>query len=100
MLEGSSAKKVLVVLVAIGLLYWLFSMFESGALMEKLLILPGLVLGLTLHEFAHAKVADRLRRPYSRSAGKTDRKSFGTFGSGRNHMFISSRIWMGKARTD
>lgn len=41
------------------------------SLVELLLTLPGVLLALTFHEFAHAYAADKLRRPYSKNARKT-----------------------------
>lgn len=35
-------------------------MFNTEALLYKVLIIPGILLGFTLHEYAHAWVADRL----------------------------------------
>lgn len=35
-------------------------MFNTQALLYKVLIIPGILLGFTLHEYAHAWVADRL----------------------------------------
>lgn len=41
------------------------------SLVELLLTIPGVLLALTFHEFAHAYAADKLRRSYSKDAGKT-----------------------------
>lgn len=57
-------KNILIIIISIMLLRGIFT-FDSGELLSTLLILPGLVLGLTFHEFAHAKMSDRLRRSYS-----------------------------------
>ena len=47
-----------------------FSSFRSGAfsspmewLMNKLMFLPAIIIGLSLHEYAHAKVAYKLGDP-------------------------------------
>lgn len=67
---NNDTKKVLMVLAEIMLLYWLFSAYNSGALLDTLLMLPGLVLALTVHEFSHAKMADRLGDPTPERQGR------------------------------
>ena len=54
-------------MVGIFLLFMAYSSFRSGAfsdpkewIMRQILILPGIVIGLTFHEFAHAVVAYKL----------------------------------------
>ena len=41
-----------------------------GWLMDKLLLLPGIVLGLSMHEYAHAKVAYKLGDPTPKMQGR------------------------------
>ena len=41
-----------------------------GCLMDKLLLLPGIVLGLSMHEYAHAKVAYKLGDPTPKMQGR------------------------------
>ena len=54
-----------------------FSSFRSGAfsspmewLMNKLMFLPAIIIGLSLHEYAHAKVAYKLRDPTPKMQGR------------------------------
>lgn len=56
--------------IAIAIL--LFSRIMQGRfdLMSTLLMLPGLILALTLHEYAHAKASDRLGDPTPESEGR------------------------------
>ena len=55
---------IIIVLILAG------TSFRSGAfsdpmqwLMNKLLLLPGIIIGLSFHEYAHAKVAYKLGDP-------------------------------------
>ena len=50
----------------------LVSRIMSGSfdLMSTLLMLPGLILGLTFHEYAHAKTSDRLGDPTPEAEGR------------------------------
>ena len=43
---------------------------NSGMILTKLLSLPGIILGLSFHEFAHAWVADKLGDPTPRREGR------------------------------
>ena len=68
------SKKVMFVLIAVGLICLIFSGLMGGAntnfIIAKLLIMPGLVLGLSIHEFSHAKMADKLGDPTPESQGR------------------------------
>jgi Zn-dependent protease len=44
--------------------------FSQEAMILKLMILPGILLGFVLHEFAHALMADKLGDPTPRSQGR------------------------------
>ena len=48
-------------LSGVGLLEWI---------LQRLYMIPGIVIGLSLHEFGHAFVADRLGDPTPRRAGR------------------------------
>lgn len=61
--NDSDIKNVILVIGGIMLLTFIMNSINSGEFMNTLLILPGLVLGLTVHEFSHAKMADRLGDP-------------------------------------
>ena len=59
--------KVIYIMILIGLVH----MFAGSLdLMSLLLTLPGLILGLTVHEFCHAKMADKLGDPTPESDGR------------------------------
>ena len=53
------------------------NMFSLSSLLDKLLLLPAIIIGLSVHEFAHAFVSDRLGDPLPRAQGRVslDRKS-------------------------
>ena len=44
--------------------------FTLDAILNKILMLPGIVLGLSLHEFAHAWMSDRLGDPTPKRQGR------------------------------
>lgn len=53
------------------LLLAVFNLFRGGFdLLGTLMMLPGLILALTFHEFAHAKMADRLGDPTPEKQGR------------------------------
>lgn len=56
----------LVLLIIRSLMYG----FSMESLMNKLLSLPGIVIGLSVHEYAHAKVSDKLGDPTPRMQGR------------------------------
>jgi len=45
-------------------------MFDTATIINKLLFIPGILLGFVLHEFAHALMADKLGDPTPRSQGR------------------------------
>ena len=53
---------IFTIIIVIMLVRGLMS-FSSGELISTLMILPGLILGLTVHEFSHAKMSDKLGDP-------------------------------------
>ena len=53
-------KNLIIILVIIAAV-WLFTQGTTGLLI-KLLTLPGILIALTFHEFAHAFAAVKLRR--------------------------------------
>lgn len=48
----------------------MFGQFTSDYFINKLMIVPGILLGFVLHEFAHAVMADRLGDPTPRLQGR------------------------------
>ena len=67
---NSDTKKVFMILIAAFALYWLYSSFQSGELFTTLLMLPGLILAITIHEYSHAKMADKLGDPTPEAQGR------------------------------
>ena len=67
---SSDTKKVFMILIAAFALYWLYSSFQSGELFTTLLMLPGLILAITIHEYSHAKMADKLGDPTPEAQGR------------------------------
>ena len=58
-------------ILMILLLLAVFNLFRGGFdLLGTLMMLPGLILALTFHEFAHAKMADRLGDPTPEGQGR------------------------------
>lgn len=57
-------------LIIIAMLLFFRIMQGKFDLMSTLLMLPGLILALTLHEYAHAKASDRLGDPTPESEGR------------------------------
>jgi hypothetical protein len=54
-------KKTIIIIVAVLALIWLVTASEEGIL-DLLYSLPGILIALTFHEYAHAFAADKLRR--------------------------------------
>lgn len=58
-------------IIIVGLIIWLLTSFLGSIdWQETLLMLPGLVLALTIHEASHAKMADRLGDPTPEREGR------------------------------
>ena len=53
-------KKNLIIVLAIIAVFWLMTQ-GTGGILVKLLTLPGILIALTFHEFAHAYAATKLR---------------------------------------
>ena len=54
-------KKTIIVIFVVMLLLWI-SREGTAGILNLLLILPGILIALTFHEYAHAFAADKLRR--------------------------------------
>lgn len=67
-------KKTILIALGVMLVLWLM---RNGTteLLDLLYTIPGILIALTFHEYAHAFVADRLRRRYSETSRKTKFKS-------------------------
>lgn len=61
MFNFMSDKKTITVILVVMLLLWLVRA-GTGGILNLLLTVPGLLIALTFHEFAHAYAADKLRR--------------------------------------
>ena len=61
MFNFMSDKKTITVILVVMLLLWLVRA-GIGGILNLLLTVPGLLIALTFHEFAHAYAADKLRR--------------------------------------
>lgn len=64
---GFDMKSIITILI-VGIV--LQGLMGSVDIMALLLTLPGLILGLTIHEFSHAKMADRLGDPTPGEQGR------------------------------
>ena len=54
-------KRTIIIVLVVVLLLWI-ARSGTGELLELLYTLPGILIALTFHEYAHAFAADRLRR--------------------------------------
>ena len=54
-------KKTIIIVVVVMLLLWLSRVGAEG-LLDLLYTIPGILVALTFHEYAHAFAADKLRR--------------------------------------
>ena len=64
-------KRILYVIIAIMVLYGLSGyLTDSNALLGLLLTIPGVLIAITFHEFAHAKAADMLGDDTPRQEGR------------------------------
>ena len=54
-------KRTIIIIVAVMILLWLFNSGAEG-LLDLLYTIPGILIALTFHEYAHAFAADKLRR--------------------------------------
>ena len=61
MFNFMSDKKTITIILVVLLLLWLVRA-GTGGILDLLLTIPGLLIALTFHEFAHAYAADKLRR--------------------------------------
>lgn len=62
-------RNILIIFLIIMLIRGLFT-FNSAELISTLLILPGLVLGLTIHEYSHARMSYKLGDPTPEREGR------------------------------
>lgn len=62
-------KKTITIVLAVMIVFWLISAGTEGIL-ELLLTIPGVLIALTFHEFAHAYAADKLGDETPRMQGR------------------------------
>ena len=54
-------KRTIIIIVSAMILLWLYNRGTEG-LLDLLYTIPGILIALTFHEYAHAFAADKLRR--------------------------------------
>ena len=54
-------KRTIIIIVSAMIILWLFNSGAEG-LLDLLYTIPGILIALTFHEYAHAFAADKLRR--------------------------------------
>lgn len=69
MFNGLDTRKMFWLFIAIMLIRGIFH-FNEAELLVTLLILPGLVLGITVHEYSHARMSDKLGDPTPENQGR------------------------------
>lgn len=69
MFYGLDTRKLFWIVIAIMLIRGIFS-FDEAELLSTLLILPGLILGITVHEYSHARMSDKLGDPTPENQGR------------------------------
>lgn len=89
-------KRTLYILLGIFALFYLINLGTSGIL-GILLSLPGVIIALTFHEFAHAFAADKLGDDTPRRQGRLNLNPLSHTDWFRNDNVSSSRFWLGKA---
>lgn len=67
---GSNKKIIYGVIIAMAIITLLNYTTEEGAILSLLLTLPGVLLAITFHEFAHANAADKLGDDTPRRQGR------------------------------
>ena len=70
MFENTNYKKAMIAGIIVIAVIWLFRLGSPELIMRKLLILPGLILGLTIHEYSHARTSDKFGDPTPASQGR------------------------------
>jgi len=67
---GSNRKIILGIIIAMAVITLLNSATTDGGILSLLLTLPGVLLAITFHEFAHANAADKLGDDTPRRQGR------------------------------
>lgn len=90
--DGLDRKKLITVLaicVAFGLLM-------TGEFKSILLTLPGVIIAMTFHEFAHAWMADKLGDTTPRSQGRLTLNPLSHIDPFRTYITFICKYWMGQ----
>lgn len=69
MYNSFNTRNIFTIIIIIMLLRGILS-FDQAEMLSTLLILPGLILALTVHEFSHAKMSDKLGDPTPEREGR------------------------------
>lgn len=69
MFNGIDIRKLFWIFIAIMIIRGIIN-FDEAELMSKLLILPGLILGIAIHEYSHARMSDKLGDPTPERQGR------------------------------
>ncbi len=69
MFDGLDVRKLFWIFIAIMLVRGMIS-FSDAEFISTLLTLPGLILGITVHEYSHARMSDKLGDPTPESQGR------------------------------
>lgn len=70
MFGNTNSRNVIIAVAVIALASWIFRLGSMEVIMDKMLILPGLILGLTIHEYSHAKASDKFGDPTPERQGR------------------------------
>ena len=98
MFNFSFDKRTMWIILAIMLLFGLSSFMRSeNGILSLLFTLPGVLMAITFHEFAHAYAADKLGDTTPREQGRLNLNPLSHIDPIRICIFTSSRIWMGEA---
>lgn len=92
-------RRTLYIVLAVFAVITIMSLGVSGIL-SILLSIPGILIALTFHEFAHAFVATKLGDDTPKLQGRTNLNPFSHIDWFRNGYVTSCRLWMGKTSSN
>ena len=97
MFNFSFDKKTIWIIVTIMLILGIVLHLQNeNQILSLLFTLPGVLVAITFHEFAHAFVADKLGDTTPREQGRLNLNPISHIDPIRICVSINSRIWMGK----
>ena len=98
MFNFSFDKRIVYIIIAIMILSTLAQYITNpGALFSLLVGIPGVLIAITFHEFAHGYAAYRLGDNTAKNEGRLSLNPFDHLDPIRDPFAIICRIWMGKA---